>query len=69
MIYDLPLDGGKYVIHYDHGVVTASRNGEPWRDLAGDKLVLALLELISTMEHKLIDKKLGLKKKNKKITC
>lgn len=47
------FDGGKYAVKFDDGKITATRNGEPWRDLTGDKLVLAMLTEVETLEHKL----------------
>lgn len=34
---------GKYTVISDSGKLTALRNGEPWRDLAGDNLVYWML--------------------------
>jgi hypothetical protein len=48
------FDGGKYVVKFEDGKLSATRNGEPWqRDLAGDKLVLAMLTEVETLEQKL----------------
>jgi hypothetical protein len=53
------LDGGKYsVIHREQGgAVTfeARRNGEPWRDLTGDGLVLSMLHEIDSFKPRSID--------------
>lgn len=37
-------DDGKYTVIFDDGRLYALRHGEPWRDLTGDKLVLAMLQ-------------------------
>lgn len=42
--YDESFEEGKYrVIQHASGRLEALRNGEPWRDLTGDKLVLTML--------------------------
>lgn len=49
------LDGGKYtVVQDEQGRLTALRNGEPWRDLVGDNLVLALAQEVENL-RKLLD--------------
>lgn len=51
--YSLSLDGGKYVIHWDTaaGRFEATRHGEPWRDLTGDKMIGALLWEIARLRR------------------
>ena len=44
MVETLSLEDGKYVLTLDAGKLTATRYGEPWRDLSGDKLVYLLFE-------------------------
>lgn len=44
------LEGGKYEVTYDLGIIRATRHGEPWRDLTGDKLVGALVDRIEELE-------------------
>jgi len=44
------LEGGKYELVFDAKGLRASRHGEPWRDLTGDKLVLALMQRIEELE-------------------
>jgi hypothetical protein len=43
MIFDLPLDDGKYVIHHEENKTIVTRYGEPWRDLTGDNLFYFLM--------------------------
>lgn len=46
----LILEDGKYaVLRHDDGSMEALRNGEPWRDLTGDKLVGALCSRIDEL--------------------
>jgi hypothetical protein len=45
-----PLDNGKYVVTMKDNKVTATRHGEPWRDLTGDNLVFHLLMLVADLE-------------------
>lgn len=47
---NIVLEGGKYTVLSDGGVLRALRNGEPWRDLTGDKLVGALVDRIDELE-------------------
>jgi len=54
----LSLDDRKYVIEipevdYEH--FRCFRNGDEWRDLTGDKLVLSLCQRIETLEKELSD--------------
>lgn len=42
---------GKYQVRHTHGAnLRALRYGEPWRDLCGDGLVLALVQRIEELE-------------------
>lgn len=46
----IDLEGGKYsVLHYCGTNLHALRHGEPWRDLAGDGLVLAMAHEIEAL--------------------
>lgn len=46
------LEGGKYTVLNNNGVITALRYGKPWRDdLVGDGLVLALVQRIEELEE------------------
>lgn len=51
--------GGKYTVEFDEttGKLSALRHGEPWRDLAGDGLVLAMLQRVDA-QQKLLDRAL-----------
>lgn len=40
------------IIFYDDGSMKALRNGEPWRDLTGDGMVLAMLQEIDDLKEK-----------------
>lgn len=45
------LEDGKYKLEHDGtGYLRALRYGEPWRDLTGDKLMLALVQRIEELE-------------------
>ena len=45
---------GKYVVLHENGQnLRASREGKPWRNLVGDKLILALVERIRELEDDL----------------
>lgn len=49
-LLSITLADGKYtVIQYDDGRLCALRYGEPWRDLTGDKLVLALAQEVERL--------------------
>ena len=48
----ISLDGGKYTYLNMMGKQSALRYNEPWRDLAGDKFVLAMACKIETLQHK-----------------
>jgi hypothetical protein len=53
----LSLEHGKYVIlHAEDGTMQALRYGTVWRDLTGDKLILALVMELERMERMLQDK-------------
>ena len=45
------LEDGKYEIQRLGGQLEALRNGEPWRDLIGDKLVNAMFNRIKHLEE------------------
>lgn len=48
---NITLEQGKYTIEHIDGVgLQVRRHGEPWRDLTGDKLVLALVQRIEALE-------------------
>jgi len=50
----ITVGDGKYTVSHDNGCdLVASRNGEPWRELAGDKLILALVQEIETLREAL----------------
>lgn len=54
------ISNPKYTIEFNPrtGELSATRNGEPWRDLSGDGLVLSLLQDIEELKQqrqKLID--------------
>lgn len=54
--------GGKYTVEFDEqtGALSALRYGEPWqRDLAGDKLLLSMLQAVDA-ERDLLDRAYGL---------
>jgi hypothetical protein len=49
----LILDGGKYTVRHEHGTnLRADRHGQPWRDLSGDGLILAMAQRIEELEAK-----------------
>lgn len=51
MTTSIELAGGKYTVQHDHGTnLKALRHGEPWRDLTGDGLVLAMAQRIEELE-------------------
>ena len=43
MIFELPLEEGKYTVLYDNGKIEILRYGEPWRNETGDGFLHALL--------------------------
>jgi hypothetical protein len=54
----IELEGGKYTVIHDNGAdFHALRNGERWRDLVGDGLVLAMAHEIEHLSLKLADVK------------
>lgn len=48
----ISLDGGKYTYLNSMGKQSALRYNEPWRDLTGDKFVLAMACKIETLQRK-----------------
>lgn len=51
-MYTINLE--KYTISHENGNnLKATRNGEPWRDLTGDGLILALVHRIEELEQEL----------------
>lgn len=52
---ELVLEDGKYAVVFDDetGALKALRHGEPWRDLAGDKLVFALFSAVQELQRDL----------------
>lgn len=54
-MYTVDLDEGKYTVieDIDNGEFKALRNGLEWRDLIGDKLVLALVNKIKDLEEQI----------------
>ena len=55
MIERYELEGGKYTILNDNGVITALRYGEPWREFVGDNLIGSLVEEVRRL-HGVNDK-------------
>lgn len=50
-MYEVTVADGKYTISHDNGTAfKALRYGEPWRDLTGDGLLLALVQHIEKLE-------------------
>lgn len=50
----ITLDGGKYTVLHQNGTnFRALRNGQPWRDLTGDGMTLALVQRIQQLEERL----------------
>jgi hypothetical protein len=43
------FDNGKYTVVNDNGILTALRYNEPWRSLAGDNLVAAMLDEVNRL--------------------
>lgn len=53
----IELDGGKYTVCHENGTnLRALRNGEPWRELTGDGLVLAMAQRIEELEAAIVPK-------------
>lgn len=49
----LSLENGKYEVTFDAGNLSATRNGELWRDLTGDKLIYAMMcECMNAQQHR-----------------
>lgn len=49
----ITLEGGKYTVIHQNGTnFRALRNGEPWRDLTGDGMTLALVQRIQELEER-----------------
>lgn len=57
MIFELPLEEGKYTVLYDNGKIEILRHGEPWRNETGDGFLNALLMSHIELEHKLYEAK------------
>ena len=45
------LEDGKYEYHCKDGEQYALRNGEPWRDLTGDKFIYCMAARIGQLER------------------
>ncbi len=61
LILNIELENGKYTVQFDEtGKFWALRNGESWRDLTGDKLVLAMAHEIERLRKKLDDAEFNL---------
>jgi hypothetical protein len=55
-LLSVPVAGGKYEVVQDHnGLLRALRHGEPWRDLGGDGLVLALAQEVAALRENAVD--------------
>ena len=49
---EISLEGGKYTVRfYSNGELNALRHGKAWRDLAGDKLALAMMQEIQRLQE------------------
>lgn len=53
MIFELPLEEGKYTVLYDNGKIEILRYGEPWRNETGDGFLHALLVSHTKLEQML----------------
>lgn len=42
----------KYTVIFEAGKLRAERHGEPWRDLVGDGMVLAMLQDYDSLQHR-----------------
>ncbi len=51
--WTISLEDGKYTLHYLGGMLTSDRYRSPWRDLTGDKLVLAMAHEILRLKEAL----------------
>lgn len=62
MIFELPLEYGKYKVLYDNGKIEILRHGEPWRDETGDGFLHTLLMSYIELEYELeaAEDKLGM---------
>ena len=60
MIFELPLEEGKYTVLYDNGKIEVLRHGEPWRNETGDGFLNALLMSHIELEFELAEVKDGL---------
>lgn len=60
MIFELPLEEGKYKVLYDNGKIEILRHGEPWRDETCDGFLHALLISHIELESKLAEAEEGL---------
>lgn len=59
----IELDGGKYTVVHTNGTeLRALRHGEPWRDMVGDGLVLAMAQEIEQLRLVQVDR--GIKAAN-----
>lgn len=53
-LLNVSVANGKYTVIMDSGAhLKALRNGEPWRDIVGDKLVLALAQEIQELRDRI----------------
>ena len=60
MSESLTLENGKYTVELsESGEFHTLRFGEPWRDLTGDKLVLALFQRVRQLEGQEHESKLS----------
>lgn len=46
------LNNGKYTYIFEDGNQSALRYGEPWRDLVGDNLILAMAQEIERLRER-----------------
>ena len=46
------FENGKYTYIFDNGEQYALRNGEPWRDLTGDKFIYCMAAELETLQAK-----------------
>lgn len=49
MFTEIILEDGKYRVYGENGVLHADRHKCEWRDLAGDKLILAMVHEIERL--------------------
>lgn len=61
LIIDITLEDGKYRVvlprNYLDGGMKALRYGQPWRNLAGDNLILAMAQEIDRLRKQISDHK------------